>query len=95
MAATDVITIATGTIEYDRATAMSLVADEDIVAGDEVIRDPVTMRARRRRPGDDRFGLALHPARLGGAVTVAREWSMPVDRWHPYATGDAVGDMPG
>ncbi len=73
-----VVTVAGGRIAYERATVTALVASEDIVGGDEVVLDRTTMQARRRRPGDDRYGVALHAVRFGGSLQVATRWSMTV-----------------
>ena len=78
MARHPVVTVAGRRIEYERATVMALVASEDIVGGDEVMLDRTTMQARRRRPGDDRYGVALHAVRFGGSLQVARRWSTTV-----------------
>jgi len=70
------VTVACGRIDYEGATVAALVAAEDIVGGDEVALDPATMQVRRRRPGDDRYGVALHAVRFGGSLRVARRWGM-------------------
>lgn len=74
------VTVAGGRIAYERATVTALVAAEDIVGGDEVVLDRTTTQARRRRPGDGRYGVALHAVRFGGSLQVARRWITTVPR---------------